>query len=128
MRLLTTTIALLLTMTVLGQQRVLTDSITTGKEPTIYFKVEKRTVDTTAQFSATESELLQAIEMRRTSAKFLEASLKNQIKYYNDSLKSETAKQYASEQIYQQDNQYGQLLQELQVFSTALIELKKIKK
>ena len=121
------TLTTLLSLTAFGQQRVIVDSIKVDSIAKIYFKVEKRTVDTTAQMIATAPGLRQEITVREMSLKYLEQSIKAQLPLL-DSIKNNQAREYAVNQIVSQDNQYALIRREMDMLIEALKELEKVKK
>jgi len=117
----------LIGLTSLGQQRVIVDSITTDSIAKIYFRIEKKQVDTTQQIMATGQGLQQEITIRELSLKYLEKSIKAQIPLL-DSIKNDQTRQYAVSQIMAQDNQYATIRADMEMLKSALKELDKIKK
>ena len=118
----------LIGLTVQAQQRIIVDSITTRDSiARIYFKIEKRIVDTTAQLSAMAPGLQQEIAVRELSLKFLEKSIRAQIPFL-DSIKNDQAKQYAIEQIMKQDREYVIIRADVEILKSVFKELNKVKK
>jgi hypothetical protein len=127
MKPLLTTLLLLFALTCYSQQRVIVDSITTDPAK-IYYKIERRTVDTTGQVMFTALELQQQIAVREIVLKqFLEKSIRAQVPLL-DSIKNDQARQYAVSQIIAQDNQYATIRADMEILKQALLELSKIKK
>ena len=127
MKTLITTLFCFLTLTAFAQQRVIVDSITTDSLPKIYYKIEKRQIDTTQQITFTKTDLQAQITISEMALNFLEKSIKLQVPLL-DSIKNDRVKQYAIGQIMSQDNQYATIRQDMEILKSVLKELDKVKK